>query len=98
VLEGVVAQDALNGRVFFWLSAGRLETLLNARLYRNQRHTVLHVDTAALLNAYLDRVQLAPYNTGSMHVPTAPNAGPVCLPTSQTTHTTSGRASGAADQ
>jgi hypothetical protein len=77
--EGVTPQeylDALNGRVFFWVSAERLARLLQARLYRNLRHTVLHVDTAALLKAYLDRVQLAPYNTGSMHVPTAPKRGP----------------------
>lgn len=77
--EGVTPQeylDALNGRVFFWVSAGRLAKLLQARLYRNLRHTVLRVDTAALLKAYPDRVQLAPYNTGSMHVPNAPKRGP----------------------
>ena len=77
--EGVTPQeflDALNGRVFFWVSAERLTRLLQARLYRNLRHTVLHVDTAALLQGYPGRVQLAPYNTGSMHVPTAPKRGP----------------------
>lgn len=68
--------DALNGRVFFWLSRSRLTRLLNARLYRNSRHTVLHVDTARLLAAYSGRAQLAPYNTGSMHIPTAPKRGP----------------------
>jgi hypothetical protein len=68
--------DALNGRVFFWVSAERLVRLLNARLYRSLRHTVLHVDTAALLRAYPGRVQLAPYNTGSMHVPNMPRRGP----------------------
>jgi len=30
---------------------------------------VLHINTAALLNKHGDVVQLAPYNTGSMHVP-----------------------------
>lgn len=77
--EGVTAQeylDALNGRVFFWVSAERLTRLLRARLYRPLRHTVLQVDTAALLKAYPGRVQLAPYNTGSMHVPNAPKRGP----------------------
>jgi hypothetical protein len=77
--EGISPSDflnALNSRVFFWLSKQRLKTLLNARHYRNLRHTVLHVDTAALLRAYTGRVQLAPYNTGSMHVPTAPKRGP----------------------
>jgi hypothetical protein len=68
--------DALNSRVFFWVSVQRLKTLLHARHYRNLRHTVLHVDTAALLRAYSGRVQLAPYNTGSMHVPNAPKRGP----------------------
>jgi hypothetical protein len=77
--EGVSPQeylDALNSRVFFWVSLQRLKTLLHARPYRNLRHTVLHVDTAELLRAYQGRVQLAPYNTGSMHVPNAPKRGP----------------------
>ena len=65
--------DALNDeRVFFWPSLERLERLLAARAYRNQEHVVLQVDTTALLERYGDRVELAPYNTGSMHVPNAP--------------------------
>lgn len=67
--------DALNGRVFFWLSANRLHRLLGAAMYRNRVHTVLHVDTAELLERHGDTVQLAPYNTGSMHVPNAPARG-----------------------
>ncbi len=67
--------DALNNRVFFWVSLHRLGRLLNARHYRHLRHTVLHIDTGALLEEY-SGVQLAPYNTGSMHVPTAPKRGP----------------------
>jgi hypothetical protein len=77
--DGVSPQaylDALNGRVFFWLCLSRLTRLLNARLYRHSRHTVLHVDTARLVGAYPGQVQLAPYNTGSMHVPNAPRRGP----------------------
>jgi hypothetical protein len=77
--DGVDPQDflnALNGRVFFWLHLPRLKRLLNARSYRDSKHVVLHVDTARLLKAYSDRVQLAPYNTGSMHVPNAPKRGP----------------------
>lgn len=77
--DGISSQDyldALNGRVFFWLRLSRLTRLLNARLYRYSRHTVLHVDTARLVGAYPGRVQLAPYNTGSMHVPTSPRRGP----------------------
>jgi hypothetical protein len=68
--------DALNGRVFFWLQLERLQRLLNAVAYRNLKQTVLHVDTMRLLDAYSDRVQLAPYNTGSMHVPNMPKRGP----------------------
>jgi hypothetical protein len=63
---------ALNGRVFFWLTAERVERLLGARRYRTKPQTVLHLDTARLLDRYGDQVQLAPYNTGSMHVPNAP--------------------------
>jgi hypothetical protein len=77
--EGVSPQeflDALNSRVFFWLSAERLKKLLNAKHYRDLSHTVLHVDTASLLEEYAGRIQLAPYNTGSMHVPNAPKRGP----------------------
>lgn len=67
--------DALNNRVFFWLSQPRLHKLLNARQYRGKAQTILHVDTAGLVSAYADKIQLAPYNTGSMHVPTAPRRG-----------------------
>jgi hypothetical protein len=77
--DGVSPQDyldALNERVFFWLRPSRLTRLLNARLYRHSRQTVLRVDTARLVPAYPGRVQLAPYNTGSMHVPNAPRRGP----------------------
>lgn len=67
--------EALNGRVFFWLTKARLLSLLNARQYRMARQTVLTIDTEELISAYVERVELAPYNTGSMHVPTAPARG-----------------------
>jgi hypothetical protein len=67
--------DSLNERVFFWLTRERLTRLLGATLYRDKRHTVLHVDTAGLLDVYGSVAQLAPYNTGSMHVPTVPKRG-----------------------
>jgi hypothetical protein len=76
--EGTTAQDyldALNERVFFWLSCSRLKRLLGARRYRDNAATVIHVDTARLLARHADAVQLAPYNTGSMHVPSAPRRG-----------------------
>jgi len=55
----------LNGYVFFWLSRQRLNRLLSARAYRSQRHTILEIDTAALLADCGSRVMLAPINTGS---------------------------------
>lgn len=67
--------DALNSRVFFWLTKERLQRLLGAKLYRDKQHTVLQVDTRQLMARYGDTVELAPYNTGSMHVPTAPPRG-----------------------
>jgi hypothetical protein len=77
--DGVSPQDyldALNGRVFFWLRLSRLTRLLGAVMYRHSSHTVLHVDTARLISAYSGQIQLAPYNTGDMHVPTLPKRGP----------------------
>jgi hypothetical protein len=77
--EGVSRQDfldALNGRVFFWLTEQRLQRLLNAKAYRGRRHLILSIDTRALLAAYATKIELAPYNTGSAHVPNAPNRGP----------------------
>lgn len=66
---------ALNSRVFFWLTHERVRRLLGARRYRIKSQTVLHVDTAHLVDRYGDQIELAPYNTGSMHVPTAPRRG-----------------------
>jgi hypothetical protein len=68
--------DALNGRVFFWVTRARLDRLLGARLYRAKPHVVLHVDTARLLEDHGEDVQLTPYNTGSVHVPNMPKRGP----------------------
>jgi hypothetical protein len=76
--EGTTVQqylDALNGRVYFWLNFDRLKVLLGAARYRNKPATVIHVDTARLMASHSDHVQLAPYNTGSMHVPNAPRRG-----------------------
>ena len=66
--DGLAPEDwyrMLNGRVFFWLSEERLEELLRARAYRDRRHTVLTVETAALLESHGDRVELSPINSGS---------------------------------
>lgn len=67
--------DLLNGRVFFWLSLQRLQTLLSASLYRDTPQTVLQFNTAEVLDRYGDRVQLAPYNTGSVQYRNSPMRG-----------------------
>jgi len=65
----------LNGRVFFWLTRARLETLMRA--YDGQPHLVLEVDTARLLARHGNRTSLAPMNTGC----TSPMAFPRGLDT-----------------
>lgn len=55
----------LNGRVFFWPSAARLAKLLGARAYRGTAQTVLTFDTASLVAAHRDRVELSPINSGA---------------------------------
>lgn len=57
--------EILNGRAFFWLSQDRLRSLLGARAYRRRPQTVLTVDTASLLNAHRDRIELSPLNSGA---------------------------------
>jgi uncharacterized protein DUF7002 len=42
-------RDALNSRVFFWVSLPRLVRLLNARQYRHLRHTVLPISPTTLM-------------------------------------------------
>ena len=54
----------LNSKVFFWLTSERLERLLGAKPYREQEHTILTIDTAALLAHHADRVLLSPINSG----------------------------------
>ncbi len=53
----------LNSRGFF-PRPERLRTLLNARSYRGQPHTVITLDTATLVDAYADRVELCAINSG----------------------------------
>jgi hypothetical protein len=57
--------EMLNGRVFFWVSAERVRTLLNARAYREREHTVITVETAPFIAKYADRMFLSPINSGS---------------------------------
>lgn len=53
----------LNGYVFFWPTWERLERMRSA--YRGQPHTILTVDTAALLQAHGADVRLSAINTGA---------------------------------
>jgi hypothetical protein len=56
---------ALNSRVFFWLDEAHLETLLDARAYRDTSHDVITVDTAALLERHGADITLSPINSGA---------------------------------
>jgi hypothetical protein len=57
----------LNGRVFFWLSEDRLDRLRNAPPYASRPHDILTIDTEALLDRHVDRVELAHLNSGAVH-------------------------------
>jgi hypothetical protein len=69
-LEGMTLEEwyrTLNGRVFFWLTKGRLDRLRGAGAYANRRHDILTLDTARLLDAYGDVIELSPLNSGAVH-------------------------------
>jgi hypothetical protein len=69
-LVGMTEQEwyrTLNGRVFFWLSAKRLDRLREAPPYRDRVHDILTLDTAALLDAHAATVELAHLNSGAVH-------------------------------
>jgi hypothetical protein len=55
----------LNRHVFFWVTEGRLISLLNARAYRDRKHTVLTIDTARLVKRHAAHMRLSPINSGS---------------------------------
>jgi hypothetical protein len=55
----------LNGRVFFWLTKERLNTLLSAKEYREKPHTVLTLDTRSLAKDYARSITLSPMNSGN---------------------------------
>jgi len=63
---------SLNGKVFFWLTEARLQTLLQARAYRDRPHCVLTVDTRCLVRDYEDRIWLCPINSGATKPAAAP--------------------------
>jgi hypothetical protein len=67
-LEDMTAREwyeLLNRKTFFWVSKECLERLLRARAYRNRTHDIVTVDTRQLVERDLDRLTLAPINTGS---------------------------------
>jgi hypothetical protein len=55
----------LNGKVFFWVSRDRLQRLLDAKAYRDRKHTVIQLQTRSLVERYLPDVHLCPINSGS---------------------------------
>jgi len=67
----------LNRRVFFWLTLDRLKTFMSARAYRNKTHTMLTIETEALVRRHIQKITLSPMNSGS----TSPFAHPRGLDT-----------------
>lgn len=55
----------LNSKVFLWATQDRLNTLLNAKSYRNEEHDVLTLDSAQLLNDHWESVALCHMNSGN---------------------------------
>ncbi|WP_202972909.1 DUF7002 family protein [Microterricola pindariensis] len=56
--------ETLNSRVFFFPQRRRMLELLSARSYRNDVHTVVTIDTAALMAAYERDIELCAINSG----------------------------------
>lgn len=67
--------DLLNGRCYFWATKERLDRIVNGRLYRRTPQVILTIDTRSLVEKYGHVVELSPYNSGSAHVPNAPQRG-----------------------
>ena len=55
----------VNQHVFFWVDRGRVDRLLGARAYRNDRHALLVARTQGLLDRHAARTVLSPLNTGA---------------------------------
>ena len=55
----------VNAYTFFWVDRRRVDRLLGARAYRNDRHALLTVRTSDLLQRNSDRAVLSPLNTGA---------------------------------
>jgi hypothetical protein len=57
--------EKLNGMTFFWVQQERLQRLLGARAYRDRSHSVLIVDTSALVRAHNPEISLTHINSGA---------------------------------
>jgi hypothetical protein len=57
--------ETLNEKVFFWVDEKRLSTLLNAKAYRSEPHTVVVLDTIKVLALCASHVLLSPINSGA---------------------------------
>ncbi|HEY8566316.1 MAG TPA: hypothetical protein VIL65_12505 [Beijerinckiaceae bacterium] len=55
----------LNARVYFWLSRERVLRLLDAKAYRDRAHEVVEIAARPLVEAYRDRIELSPINSGT---------------------------------
>ena len=70
----------LNSKVFFWPSRRRCEHLLGAKAYRDRPHTIIEVDTAALLDRYAERVTVSRINAGAVLYNPPPRGSRTFLP------------------
>jgi hypothetical protein len=55
----------VNRHVFFWVDEGRVERLLGAQAYRDDRHALVISRTAGLFERHVQDVVLSPINTGA---------------------------------
>ena len=55
----------VNQHVFFWVDRGRVDRLLGALAYRNERHALLVARTQEFFDRHADRTVLSPLNTGA---------------------------------
>lgn len=83
ILDGCTVTEfyrLLNAKVFFWPTQRRLETLLGARAYRSRTHTIITVDTAALVERHASDITLSRINSGAtLYDP--PRRGPATFQT-----------------
>jgi hypothetical protein len=81
--DGLSAPDwyrLLNQKVFFWGPEGRLGVLRGANEYKDDRQTILVVDTAKLIARYADRVSLCHMNSGATQPMAFPRGKDTFLP------------------